>query len=138
MGKAHALYREWLPDMWNAAPSDMPELAERIFSPGAVAHWPNQHVAGPAEIAAKVRESRSMFDDVVVTLEHGPIVDGNLVAARWSFGGRVRDIAEIPAEPGTPVLFHGMDLLRLESGWFAEYWPFGDNAELMRQLGVSD
>ena len=137
MGDAHELYRAWLPGLWNADPAEMPRLAERIFTSNAAAHWPGPLVTGPTEIAAKVRESRSMFDDVVVALEHGPIVDGELVAARWSFGGRVRDVAEVPAEPGTPVLFHGMDLLRLEGGRFAEYWPFGDNAELMRQLGAS-
>ena len=135
MEHAHELYREWLPGLWNASAEDMPSLAERIFRTDAVGHWP-ERVTQPGGIAAKVQESVSMFDDLVVSLEHGPIVEGNLVAARWSFAGRVRDIPELPAEPGTAVFFYGMDLLRLESGLFAEYWPFGDNTELMRQLSA--
>ncbi|MDR7300493.1 ester cyclase [Haloactinomyces albus] len=132
------LYRKWLPDLWNAEPDSMSGLAADIFAPDAVAHWregDDHH--GPAEIAAQVRQGVLLFDDVVVTLDHGPIVDGELVAAQWTFRGRVKPGWEdVPAAPGTPVRYRGMDLLRASGGRFVEYWPFGDNLNLMTQLGA--
>lgn len=140
MTDAHALYRRWLPELWNSDPAAMHDIAAEIFAPDVVAHWgPGRDYAGPAAVADMVRQSAELFDDVEVILEQGPVVDGDLVAARWTFAGRVRDtMPGMPAEPGTPVRYHGMDLMRIADGRFAEYWPHGDNLSLMRQLGMAD
>lgn len=134
----HALYRRWLPELWNADPSSMAEIAKEIFAPDVVGHWgPDQDYTGPETIAAKVREGVLMFDDIEVTLEHGPLVDGELVAARWTFAGRFRGgVPGFPAQAGASVRYPGMDLFRLSGDRFAEYWPLGDNLTLMRQLGI--
>ncbi|QUH00774.1 ester cyclase [Saccharopolyspora erythraea] len=135
---AHELYRRWLPGLWNAPPEEMAGIAAGIFTADAVAHWgPGRDFSGPAVIADKVREGVEMFDDVVVELEHGPIVDGDLVAARWTFAGRFRGgVPGFPGKAGAEVRYHGMDLLRVRDGRFAEYWPMGDNLTLMQQLGL--
>ena len=134
----HALYRQWLPGLWNAEPCSMAALAAEIFTADAVAHWgPGRDYSTPETIAAKVREGVEMFDDVVVELEHGPVVDGDLVAARWTFAGRFRGgVPEFPGKEGAEVRYHGMDLMRARDGRFAEYWPMGDNLTLMQQLGL--
>lgn len=137
MTRTHDLYRKWLPGLWNAEPSTMSTIAAEIFTPDAVAHWgPGKDFTGPATIAEKVREGVALFDDVEVTLEHGPIVDGELIAARWTFAGRARgDVPDFP-NAGAVVRYHGMDLMRVSSDRIAEYWPHGDNLTLMQQLGV--
>lgn len=134
-----ALYRRWLPGLWNAEPDLMVALARQIFAADAVAHWaPGRDVHGPDDIAEQVRMSTRLFDDIEVTLEVGPIVDGDLVAARWAFGGSYRGgIPGVSAAPGTPVRYPGTDVVRARNGMFVEYWPQGANDELMRQLGTS-
>lgn len=132
------LYRKWLPELWNADPDSIAGLASDIFAPEAVAHWrEGEDHHGPAAIAAQVRQGVLLFDDVTVTLDHGPIADGDLVAARWTFQGRVKAGWEaVPAAPGTLVRYCGMDLMRASEGRFVEYWPHGDNLDLMTQLGA--
>ena len=55
-----------------------------------------------------------MFDELSFELEVGPLVDGDLVAARWSGVGRAAD--------GEESAFLGHDLMRLRDGRIAEYW----------------
>jgi predicted ester cyclase len=130
------LYRRWLPGFWNANPDDMTMLAEQLFTPEAVGHWgPGKEFVGPKVIAEKIRETFSMFSDVSVSLLNGPVVDGDWIAARWEFAGTYAGgVPGIKAAAGTRVRYTGMDLLRVEGGRFAEYWPYGNNLDLMQQL----
>ncbi|MGH3098014.1 MAG: ester cyclase [Streptosporangiales bacterium] len=132
-----ALYRRWLPGLWNAEPGAMAGLAREIFAADAVAHWgAGKDVHGPEGIAEQVRMATQLFDDLEVTLDVGPIVDGDLVAARWTFSGSYRGgIPGASATPGTRVAYPGTDVVRARDGVFVEYWPQGANDELMHQLG---
>ncbi|TQN28717.1 SnoaL-like polyketide cyclase [Haloactinospora alba] len=130
------LYRRWLPGMWNAAPEEMDSLARRLFAPGAVAHWDQgrDHV-GPEEIAEQVRTAVTMFRDVRVALLTEPIVDGAWVVGRWEFAANYPGgVPGFDAPPGTSVRYRGVDVMRVDGDRFVEYWPHGDNLELMRQL----
>lgn len=78
-----------------------------------VGHWPNRDVHGPNELAATVAETRGMFTEITFELEVGPMVDGDLVAARWTG----RDVT-----PEGEMSFFGNDILRVADGRFVEYW----------------
>lgn len=54
-----------------------------------------------------------MFSEITFTMEIGPVVDGDLVAGRWTGVGTTAD--------GT-MTFFGNAILRLEDGLFVEYW----------------
>ena len=67
----------------------------------------------------------------------GPIVDGDLVAARWSFRGGYRGgIPGVTASVGTPIILRGAEVLRVSDGRFAEYWVSSDAEQLTVQLGA--
>jgi predicted SnoaL-like aldol condensation-catalyzing enzyme len=105
----HDLYRRWLSELW----AGQPGAAERLVSDGFVGHWPNRDIHGPQELAATIAETRAMFSEITFTLKVGPVVEGDLVAGRWSGTGTT---------PEATMSFFGNDLLRVEDGRFIEYW----------------
>jgi hypothetical protein len=106
---AHDLYRRWLDELWNGSP----DAAAHLVSEDFAGHWPEREVTGPDGLAAVVGETHAMFADLTFTLEVGPVVEGDLVAARWTGRGRT---------PEGAVDFFGNDILRIRHGRFAEYW----------------
>ena len=79
-----------------------------------VGHWPGRDVHGPDELAAIVARTRATFTEIGFRLQVGPIVEGDLVAARWTGRGTT-------SQGSTDFL--GNDLLRVADGRFVEYWP---------------
>lgn len=127
------LYRRWLFDMWGG---DLDAAAE-IFTPDFVGHWPSVTVHGPQGVADQVRQSHRLFADIKNTLDVGPIVQGDLIAARWTFHGSYREgIPGASAAPGTRISFSGQDIFRVEGDRFAEYWVESDGLGMMRALGA--
>ncbi|MES9542170.1 ester cyclase [Actinomadura sp. NPDC000600] len=127
------LYERWLLEMWAG---DF-ELARELIAPGFVGHWPGQDVHGADELVDMLRQGHAPFEDVAVTMDVGPIVDGDRVAARWTFSGRYRGgMPGAAAAEGTEISFSGHDVLRAEDGRFAEYWVISDTRSLSRALGV--
>ncbi|MEO5964176.1 MAG: nuclear transport factor 2 family protein [Candidatus Limnocylindrales bacterium] len=106
---ARDLYRRWLDELWSGDPG----TAERLVSEDFVGHWPGRDTQGPAELAAMIAETRAMFSEITFTLDVGPIVEGDLVAARWTGVGTTPD--------GT-MSFFGNDILRIDGDRFVEYW----------------
>lgn len=106
---AHDLYRRWLKELWNGSP----DAAAHLVGDDFVGHWPEREVTGPDGLAAVVGETHAMFTDLTFTLEIGPIVEGDLVAARWTGRGRT---------PEGTMEFFGNDILRIRDGRFVEYW----------------
>ncbi|GAA4085587.1 ester cyclase [Actinomadura miaoliensis] len=128
------LYERWLLEMWAG---DF-RLAHELVTPGFVGHWPEREVRGPEQLIEALAQAHAPFDDVTVTLDVGPIVDGERVAARWTFGGRYKGgMPGATAPPGTAVSLSGHDILRVEGGRFAEYWVISDVQTFSRQLGMS-
>ncbi|WP_019631662.1 ester cyclase [Actinomadura atramentaria] len=128
-----ALYRRWLFDLWGGDPS----AADDLLTPGFVGHWPGLDVHGPAGAAEQIRRSRALFTGVRLTLDVGPLVSGDLVAARWTFrGDYAGGLPDAAAPPGTPVAFAGHDILRASGDRFAEYWVVSDGLGLMTALGA--
>lgn len=130
----NALYRRWLLELWNG---DL-AVAREVVTDGFVGHWPGRDVHGPDELAGAIEATHGMFSEVSVTLDVGPLVDGDLVAARWTFAGTYAGgIPGATARSGLRTTHHGADLLRAEGDRFAEYWVSADNLELMQQLGAT-
>ncbi|SCF17084.1 SnoaL-like polyketide cyclase [Micromonospora viridifaciens] len=138
-----ARYRRYLEQAWTADGERLDALAAELVTPDFVIHQARsdgasaEQVRGPAALTKLIRESCSLFRDVSTVIEVGPIVDGDLVAARWRFHGRyVGGMPGATAEPGTEVRFAGTDILRSSGDRFAEYWVVSEGLSLMAQLGV--
>jgi predicted ester cyclase len=133
------LYDRWLLELWHGDES----VAAQIVAPDFVIHQvrsePGESEAqrGPDAAVELVRMGRSPFSELTFAVEVGPIVEGDMVAARWS--GRGAYAGGIPgasAPPGTEVSFGGIDIMRVEGGLIAEYWVSSDGLALMGQLGA--
>ncbi len=133
------LYSQWL-EVWNGNLA----LAQEIIAPGFVIHQVGAagpldpaEFRGPTGLAKLVGMGRGPFADLRFTVEVGPIVDGAMMAARWTGRGTYRGgIPGATAPAGTPISFGGNDLLRVEAGKLVEYWVSSDGLYLMAQLGV--
>jgi predicted ester cyclase len=133
------LYRRWLLELWAGDLS----VAEQLVTPDFVVHQaradgaPSEEVRGPGALVRMVREGHGPFDGLSFRIEVGPVVEGDLVAARWAGRGRYRGgLPGATASAGTMVSFGGTDLLRARDGRFAEYWVSSDGLLLMAQLGA--
>lgn len=134
---AEALYRRMLLELWHADDTEIDELTAQVAGDGFTLHQNGEQRDGSQALADLVRAGRAPFDDVAVTIDVGPAVDGDLVAARWTFAGAyVGGVPGATAEPGTRVAFAGIDLVRLAEGRIAEYWVCSDGFALMAQLGA--
>lgn len=134
MATPEDLYRSWLFELWYGDYA----VAERLFTPEAVGHWPTLQVNGPNGFADQIRQSHEMFAEIENTLDVGPIIDDGLVAARWTFHGSYRGgIPGATADIGTRVAFSGHDIFRIEGDRFAEYWVLSNVQAFMTALGLS-
>ncbi|GAA2011961.1 hypothetical protein GCM10009799_45300 [Nocardiopsis rhodophaea] len=105
----HDLYRRWIDELWNGSP----ESVEHLVSDDFVGHWPDRDVHGPAELAELIAQTQAMFSGLRFVLEVGPVVEGDLVAGRWTGHGRT---------PDGEMTFFGNDILRVRDNRFVEYW----------------
>jgi predicted ester cyclase len=134
---ARILWERWIA-LWNGEL----EAAEAIIDAEFVVHrQPPPRVPhdlhGRDALVAWIDQTRSLFDGWHLTVEVGPIVDGELVAGRWRADGAYRGgIPGATATPGTPIRFHGNDIWRAEDGRIREYWLSDDLLDLYQQLGL--
>jgi predicted ester cyclase len=133
------LYRRWMLELWNGDLAVGAELVTDDF----VIHQARADGAGseerrgPEAVVQLVRDGHAPFDGLTFEIEVGPVVEGDLVAARWAGRGRYRGgMPGATAAAGTPVAFGGIDLLRARGDRFAEYWVSSDGLALMGQLGA--
>ncbi|PXY31771.1 ester cyclase [Prauserella muralis] len=117
---ARELYDRWLHELWNGELDRLERLAEGVVAGDFVGNWPGRPalVRGPGQLAAVIRQGRELFDELRFEVALGPVGDGDLIAARWAAHGR---------HDGTPVTFHGHDLLRHADGRFTEYWVIAED-----------
>ncbi|MEU0522037.1 ester cyclase, partial [Streptosporangium sp. NPDC006007] len=67
----------------------------------------------------------------------GPIVDGDLISARWTMRATYTGgIPQATAPVGTKISFSGNDILRVCDGRFVEYWTCADILDGLSQLGA--
>jgi predicted ester cyclase len=133
------LYRRWILELWNGDLAVAGELVtdDFVVHQARVDDAGSEEVRGPEAVVRMVRQGHAPFDDLTFQIEVGPVVEANMVAARWVGRGRYREgIPGATAPVGTPVAFGGIDLLRVRDGRFAEYWVSSDGLALMAQLGA--
>jgi len=133
------LYRRWMLELWNG---DLTVAAE-VVTGDFVVHQAradgaaSEELRGPEAVLRMVREGHAPFEGLAFEIEVGPVVEGDLVAARWVGRGRYRGgMPGATAPAGTVVEFGGIDLLRARDGRFAEYWVSSDGLQLMARLGA--
>jgi predicted ester cyclase len=129
------LYRRFLLELWTGDLDVAPEIVTDDF----VGHWPDREVSGPDGLVEVIDQTLGAFSDIRTAIDVGPIVDGDLLAARWTFTARYRGgIPGATAPDGTEVSFHGADVIRVsaDGGRIAEYWVSSDGLSLMAQLGA--
>lgn len=133
------LYERWLLELWHGDES----VADEILADDFVIHQArsqpgeSEAVHGPQAGIEMVQMGRAPFSDLTFEIEVGPIVEGDMLAARWV--GRGRYAGGMPgatAPEGTEVTFNGIDIMRVADGRLAEYWVSSDGISLMQQLGA--
>ncbi|SHG69834.1 ester cyclase [Streptoalloteichus hindustanus] len=132
------LHRRWIDELWHADLDRIADLAGEIFAPDFVGRWPEAAVHGPDALAEWLRAGLMAFTEPRMTVDLGPLVDGDLAAARWTFRGRYAGgIPGATAPVGTAVAFSGMEFLRYDAGRFVEYWVSSNEVDSHRQLGFA-
>lgn len=135
---AARLYEQMLLGLWHADDDVLDGLADAVAHDDLVIHQNGNEQYGASALVDLVRQGRAPFTGVAVAIDAGPVIDGDLVAARWSFSGSYAGgIPGATAEPGTAVSFCGHDLVRVTACQVVEYWVCSDGQVLMAQLGVS-
>lgn len=136
---ARQFYYRFLVELWGAEPARRAQLAaELVTDDFAIRRGGHDDPArGPKALLSLVEQSAALFDDIDVRIDQGPVADGDMVAARWTFTGSYSGgLPGARAPEGTRVAFSGLDLVRLADGRAAEYWVSSDADHLMRQLQV--
>ena len=130
------LYRRWMLELWNGELAVATELVTDDF----VIHQARADGAGsderrgPEAVVQLVRDGHAPFDGLTFEIEVGPVVEGDLVAARWAGRGRYRGVPGAPRPAPRSPRRH-----RPAPGpgdRFAEYWVSSDGLALMGQLGA--
>ena len=97
---------------------------------------PGTH-SGPVGFRAVLEAVWAPFSSLTFAIAVGPIVQWDLLAARWhAIGVYAGDFPGATAAPGTHVQFGGHDFFRFSDGLFVEYWGGADDSHLMNQLGM--
>jgi predicted ester cyclase len=131
------LWDRWI-ELWNGRL----ELADSIIHPEFETHRiPPPRISpdlrGRDALVAWVEQTRTLFDDLHLAVEVGPVVDGDSVASRWVAEGTYRGgIPSSSPDVSAPIRFHGNDISRAEAGLIRKYWLCDDLLDLMQQLGV--
>jgi predicted ester cyclase len=116
------------------------ELADELVSADFLIHvagGASMAMLGPDGLRALLRGARSPFSSLIFRIDVGPLVQGDLVAARWWADGiYAGGFPGAKAPAGTPVHFGGHDFLRFRDGRFVEYWGGADDGHVMSQLGM--
>jgi hypothetical protein len=139
MDDLRKLYNRWLLDLWHATPSERDSIVRETVTDDFIVHLPGQSSdeRGPARMVKLVEGGSAPFSDIHMEIAVGPVVEGDLVAARWKFQASYSGgIPGADSPEGTQVNTEGMDILRARDGRFSEYWTSSDSVALLSQLGV--
>lgn len=132
------LFQRWMHDIWNADPDRIEDGVRAIIAPDFVGNWPEKQLHGQDELIHWVRTGVTFFTDLKITVDQGPIVDGTMVAGRWTLRGRYAGgLEEANCPVGTEIVFSGVDVLRVENGKFAECWVSSDQVNGLKQIGAT-
>lgn len=93
--------------------------------------------AGAEALKGIIDKAKVLFDRVSMTVDVGPIEEGEYVSARWTFSGNyLGGMPGAQAEVGKRVAFSGNDMLRIKEGMITDYWVTSDGIHLLEQLEI--
>jgi hypothetical protein len=132
----HALFQRWVA-LWDGDLSVGADFVAPTFRLHLPASWVPGEVAGGADLLGWLAGFRAAYSDARATVQVGPVVCGDLMAARWVFtggylGGAVGGATALAAAPVRCVV---TDILRIEGGRIAECWLSFDPAEMVAGAG---
>ncbi|MBO8201102.1 ester cyclase [Streptomyces smyrnaeus] len=132
------LYDRWS-ELWRGDFSH----ADEILHPDFVVHQArpdgsdSEATRGPARLLPEIEQTRAAFRDIRIGVDLGPIVEDDLIAARWTMTAAYNGgLPSATAPVGTEVSFSGHDILRVADGRFVEYWTCTDVLDGLSQLGA--
>lgn len=132
------IYESWV-KAWN---EDLSVL-DKVTAPDCIVHQArtdgktSNERRGAEALKGIIKDACAFFDDVMMEIEVGPIVDRPYISARWQFIGAYKGgMPGATAEEGKIMSFNGMDILQIEDGKITDYWVSSDGVHLMEQLGV--
>lgn len=132
------IYRLWV-DAWNKDS----RLVEEIANEECVVHQIRTDgesatdKVGADALKDIIDKAKVLFDRVTMTVDVGPIEEGEYVSARWTFTGNyLGGMPGAQAEVGKTVAFSGNDFLRIKEGQITEYWVSSDGIYLLEQLEI--
>ncbi|GAA3398226.1 ester cyclase [Cryptosporangium minutisporangium] len=132
------LYGRWA-EMWRGDFSHADEVLDRDF----VVHQArpdgtdSEVTTGPARLLPEIEQTRAAFGDITITVDVGPIVEDDLISARWTMRATYAGgLPQATAPIGTEIAFSGHDILRVSGGKFVEYWTCTDVLDGLAQLGA--
>ena len=134
------IYNRWI-NAWN---KDLSYL-DNIVDDHCVVHQArtdgkdSKIIRGPEALMEIIKSGKYYFNDSKMTLEIGPISDGNYVSARWTFTGKYNGkMNDATAEEGDEVSFSGTDIFHIEKEKIKDYWVSSDVVDFMKQIGLSN
>jgi len=128
-----ALVRRFYEEVWRRGNVD---VAREIFADDYVRHDLRSTPAEPGGggMAKIAKDFRAAFPDLSFETEM-MIVEGDLVAARWTMTGTNTGPWGGQGPTGKSVRFSGINIFRIEDGMVVELWNHRDDLGLMQQLG---
>ena len=118
-------------DVWDSGDVD---LYDELASPDSIHHWGlGDDTASLDDFKDRIGDFFTAFPDLTSTAEE-PIVEGNLVAIRWSETGTQTGPLFGFAPTGTEVTWTGINIFRVECGQVVESWSEADGLGLRDQL----
>ncbi|GAA0381778.1 ester cyclase [Bacillus horti] len=127
--------------LWVKAWNEDINVLDEITSPDCIVHQTRTDGKSSTELTGKdalkgiIQDGCAFFDDVVMSIEVGPIVADPYVSARWRFTGKYKGgMNGAQADIGEEVSFHGMDIFLVNDGKIKEYWVSSDGIHLLVQL----
>jgi len=112
---ALTLWQGWV-DLWNGDLAQAEQIVATGFTANvAIVGVDGASVQGRQGVAGWVALLRAALGEPVLTVEVGPIIDGDLVCGRWHLQGEyARGMPGATAAPGSRLDFTGTDILRIE------------------------
>jgi predicted ester cyclase len=129
--------------LWIKAWNEDITILSQITDPDCEVHQarvdgkPSEKLKGLESLETIISEGSSFFRDIKMTLEVGPIVEGDYISARWNFFGIYQGgMKGAKTKVGEKISFSGIDIFRIKEGKIREYWVSSDGVHLMKQLGI--
>ncbi|HEY7034963.1 MAG TPA: ester cyclase [Thermomicrobiales bacterium] len=93
---------------------------------------PTPIFVGPAAVKKQAADLRTAWPDMVLTADD-VIAEGDRVVARWT----IRATAQTENGRAFPIVYTGIDIVRIEGGKMAELWQNTDDAGLDAQYAAA-